>query len=83
MISKKTLRQLMVFGFIGVLATVIHYLVALASHEHLQINMYIANLLGYACAVALSYIGHGKLTFRVALSRQVFQRFIVDRFPRQ
>ena len=76
MLNKKVLRQLFVFGVIGVLATVTHYVVAISAHEALLINIYTANLLGYCVAVFVSYVGHGKLTFQVALSHMVFLRFV-------
>lgn len=76
MIDGIILRQLLVFGMVGVVATATHYLVALACHEGLGINLYAANLAGYGTAVALSYIGHGKLTFQAVLNQSVLQRFL-------
>lgn len=65
------------FGLVGVVATATHYLMALACHEILRINLYAANLAGYGTAVAVSYFGHGKLTFQAVLNQSVLQRFIV------
>jgi putative flippase GtrA len=75
--NREILRQIVVFGLIGVTATITHYLAALATHEGLGLGLYTANLAGYACAVAVSYFGHGLLTFRVKLSRWVLRRFII------
>ncbi len=77
MISKKLFRQLFFFGIVGVLATGTHYVVALFAHEFLNISLYVANLVGYGCAVTVSYCGHGKITFQQELGRRVFLRFVV------
>lgn len=77
MIDRKLLRQLLVFGMVGVVATITHYLVALACHELLDVNLYGANLAGYGTAVAVSYVGHGRLTFQTELNQSVLQRFLV------
>jgi putative flippase GtrA len=77
MLNRETLRQLVIFGLVGVTATVTHYMMALACHEGVGINLHIANLIGYSCAVAVSYFGHGLLTFRVQLNRRVLHRFIL------
>jgi putative flippase GtrA len=71
------LRQLAVFGVVGVMATVTYYLAALGSHEGLGFNLYAANFIGYVCAGVMSYFGHGLLTFRVALNHGMLRRFIV------
>jgi len=76
-ISLQTLRQLVVFGLVGVTATLTHYLTALFCNEVLGINLYLCNLLGYACAVAVSYFGHGRFTFQVSLNRRIFRRFVL------
>ena len=76
-ISRQTFRQLFVFGIIGVLATITHYVVAITINETIHLNIYMANLLGYSVAVFVSFIGHGKLTFQVALNHMVFIKFVV------
>lgn len=75
--NKELLRQLVIFGLVGVVATLTHYLIALASHESLGINLHASNFIGYACAVGVSYFGHGLLTFRVSLNRRVLRRFVL------
>lgn len=81
MIRKKLdpelLRQLAVFGAIGVSATLTHYFVALFTHNYLAFSLYLANLSGYCTAVAISYFGHGRLTFRRELNWKVFCRFVL------
>jgi putative flippase GtrA len=75
-LDRELLRQLLVFGLIGVSATMTHYFVALFSHQFLHISLYAANLSGYCAAVAISYFGHGRLTFKQELNWQVFSRFV-------
>jgi putative flippase GtrA len=77
MLSRETLRQLAMFGLVGVMATITHYLAALGCHEILGLGLHVSNLLGYACAVGVSYFGHGLLTFRVELNRRVLRRFVL------
>jgi putative flippase GtrA len=52
------------FALVGAAATCAHYGVALLLARHL--NLYGANLLGYLAAVAISYFGHQRYSFRVA-----------------
>jgi putative flippase GtrA len=77
MLSRETFRQLAVFGLVGVMATVTHYLVALGCHEIAGTGLHASNLIGYACAVGVSYFGHGLLTFRVQLDGRVLRRFVL------
>jgi putative flippase GtrA len=74
---RATLRQLCVFGLVGIVATAVHYTVALSTHEFFGIALMIANLFGYVCAVGVSYIGHGRFTFRAKFTRRNFRRYVV------
>ncbi|MEE4145136.1 MAG: GtrA family protein [Halieaceae bacterium] len=56
--------QLLRFLLVGVAATCAHYLVALVSAK--VIDLYPANLAGYLTAVAISYHGHQRFSFRLA-----------------
>ena len=76
-ISKTLARQLFFFGLVGLLATATHYAVALFSHEYLGVSLYLANPVGYLCAVMVSYHGHGNVTFQHAMGHRVFIRFAV------
>lgn len=58
------LRQLIRFGGVGGLATLTHVIVALAAQHWLPVSVQQANLLGFLAAVALSYVGHARFTFR-------------------
>lgn len=59
----KLTGQLFRFALVGGIATLVHYLVALALVG--AIGVYPANLGGYAAAVGVSYFGHLRFTFRV------------------
>ncbi len=74
LISKELIRQVLCFGVIGILATLTHYFVALGS-SYVIPYIYLANLIGYLCAVGVSYFGHGLITFKVALNRRLLGKF--------
>ncbi|WP_339067424.1 GtrA family protein [Teredinibacter turnerae] len=76
-LNRALIVQLAIFGVVGVSATLTHYFVALLSHERALLPLYFANILGYCAAVAISFFGHGKLTFRRELDLGVFLRFVV------
>ncbi|WP_019601948.1 GtrA family protein [Teredinibacter turnerae] len=76
-LNRALIVQLAIFGVVGVSATLTHYFVALLSHERALVPLYFANILGYCAAVAISFFGHGKLTFRRELDLGVFLRFVV------
>lgn len=70
-------RELIAFGFVGGMATLTHYVGALVSHEILNLELFLANLVGYLCAVGVSFIGHSKLTFQVDMNNALFRRFCI------
>lgn len=76
-LNRALIVQLAIFGVVGVSATLTHYFVALLSHERALVPLYFSNILGYCAAVAISFFGHGKLTFRRELDLGVFLRFVV------
>lgn len=70
--------QLLRFGQIGLLATGLHVMIALAAAEFLRFTDQMANLTGFAAAVTFSFVGHTRLTFaheRVEMT--YFPRFLV------
>ncbi len=71
--------QLLRFLLVGAAATCAHYVVALISAS--AINLYAANLLGYLMAVAISYFGHQRFSFRLAAEtvshREQLPRFVL------
>jgi len=74
-LSRTLIIQLVVFGVVGVTATLTHYFMALFSHEIMTLSLYVANFLGYVSAVMVSFFGHGRFTFQQKLSWGVFARF--------
>ncbi len=76
MISKNLLWQLFYFAVVGVAATITNYVTAVVFHEYFYFSLYIAQLVGYCFAVAISLFGHSKLTFKTSLTRKVFLRFV-------
>jgi len=64
--------QALRFALVGAAATCTHYLVALISA--IYVDLYGANLLGYLVAVAISYLGHQRFSFRVAAKDISHQR---------
>lgn len=55
--------QLLRFGGVGVLATMVHILVALAARNAFEIAPLQANFAGFGVAFLVSYFGHARFTF--------------------
>lgn len=71
------MREIVVFGVVGVLATLTHYFSAIFAVELLGWNVMVANMFAYCVAVGVSFFGHSLLTFRVAMSRSRFVKFVL------
>lgn len=71
------MRELVTFGLVGIAATLWHYLVALGLIKLFAVDSYLANLVAWASAVAISYFGHGLLTFRTPLTKASSIKFAV------
>jgi len=72
-----TARQGGAFALIGIIATGVHVVVALTARTALGLDPLVANFTGYACAVAVSYLGNAHLTFgRSARDVGQFARFL-------
>jgi putative flippase GtrA len=69
--------QMVRFGSVGGLATVVHVIVAVLMRDAFSVSPLQANLAGFCSALFLSYFGHAYLTFGTTLkgSRQ-FLRFL-------
>jgi putative flippase GtrA len=63
-VQTKELRRIARFGMVGVIATVVHWLVTVSVTELLQMNPLVANTMGWGTAVAVSFVGHRVVTFR-------------------
>lgn len=70
-------RQGGLFAVVGLAATGVHALVALATRR-LGADALTATFAGYLCAVGVSYLGNARFTFgRPALHGRQFGRFLV------
>ncbi|WP_158622968.1 GtrA family protein [Aquabacterium soli] len=59
----KEMRRVARFGMVGLVATVVHWLVTVSVTELLQLNPLVANTVGWGIAVAVSFAGHWSVTF--------------------
>lgn len=75
-VIRNNFKEIVFFCIVGVLATATHYFVALGSLEIGSVNLYVANLIGYFCAVTISFTGHSLLTFKVGLKMKFLGPFI-------
>ena len=72
------LRQLSRFGFVGVLATVVHTAVGLGLHEFAGMPPFWANMIAFCCALGVSFVGQTRLTFPDSTADGgAFTRFVV------
>lgn len=76
-LMRKHLQEVVVFGFVGGLATLTHYVVALLCVEYLFINIYLANPIAYLTAVSVSFFGHSIFTFKKEVTKQRASKFVV------
>lgn len=70
------MREVIVFGLVGIAATLTHYLSALLLIEWFLFGALQANLVAYLVAMLVSYVGHSQLTFRSAMTRGNLARFV-------
>jgi len=69
-------REINWFAVVGVAATGINYIAALAAQRGLSLSPLAAGFVGYAAAVGVSYFGNSLLTFRrPAMHGPQFARF--------
>lgn len=74
----RIVRQGGTFALVGVAATAVHALLALAAREFAGATAIQATFVGYVCAVGVSYLGNARFTFgRPALHGRQFVRFLV------
>jgi putative flippase GtrA len=78
MLSTHLFFQFLRFGIIGLLAALTHYALAML-FIHQQMNIAVANLLGFLTAFWVSYFGHRIFTFNVVQisHRQTLPKFII------
>jgi putative flippase GtrA len=70
------MRELVVFGVVGIIATLTHYIAAIFAIEILGMDPLAANFIAYCTAVGVSFFGHSMLTFRTTMSRDRFIKFV-------
>lgn len=66
MISKRIapqISELVLFGLVGVAATLVHYVVALWTIGDFGAPVWLANIIAFLIALPVSYFGHAFLTF--------------------
>lgn len=75
--------EVVAFAAVGLTASVVHFVTALLLIENWQITAWIANILAFAVALPVSYLGHSHVTFSArrnrrasAVSPQTFGRFL-------
>jgi putative flippase GtrA len=78
---KELLGQIIRFGGVGAAATLLHVSIAYASKLFLPLGPYEANFLGFAGAVAVSYLGNFHWTFAMTSPhRQHLTKFVAASF---
>lgn len=66
------------FALVGLAATAVHALVALAARDLAHVGAMASTVSGYVCAVGVSYLGNARFTFgRPALHGPQFVRFLI------
>ncbi len=74
--TRQSLRKLLVYGIVGLGASLVHILVAWIVTSLVPISIFLANLIGFLVAFLWSYFGHYFLTFQSAQPhRAAFTRF--------
>ncbi len=72
------LAQVIRFGGVGVVATLVHVFTALAARSLLQVDVQQANLIGFSLAFVVSYSGHARVTFNAPMrSGPQMARFVL------
>ncbi len=58
------IKQLTSFGVVGIVSTITHAVVFQVGHSGFELNVLIANLLGFGVAFVVSYLGQFNFTFK-------------------
>ena len=76
--DRETVRQGGTFLIVGLIATGVHAVMALAARDLAHASAIAATSTGYVCAVGVSYLGNARFTFgRPALHGAQIARFLV------
>jgi len=65
------IRKILTFGFVGIAASVIHFVTAVVAMRIFEAPIFLANLFGFIIAFGLSYVGHYKWTFQSTANHKV------------
>ena len=60
-------REVVMFGLVGVAASVTHFIVAILLIELFSVSIAVANVVAFVSALPVSYFGHALLTFSARL----------------
>lgn len=80
MIEKLLSYRIARFALTGGIATMTHICVAFALIHFSSAGVFVANLLGFACAFSLSYLMQSLFVFKKPLSFQNITRFFIVQF---
>lgn len=69
--------DLLVFGAIGVLNTLVHGVVLTAAVEKLRLHLLLAHVCAFGVANIFSYLANSRFTFKVGLSVTRYLRFLL------
>ncbi|MEO1920161.1 MAG: GtrA family protein [Paracoccaceae bacterium] len=67
----RDLRKVLTFGFVGVAASILHFITAVVTMRVFGAPILLANLIGFIVAFGLSYVGHYKWTFQSSENHKV------------
>ena len=71
-------RQVVYFGGVGLLSTLVHVMVAWLASRSVLANPFLANTAGFASAFGVSYLGHFYFTFALREGHQrTLRRFVL------
>lgn len=77
--NRKLLLQIMRFGIVGVIASLVHFTLVVLFVQLLHWQPLIANIVGFSVGVQVSYWGHRSFTFRgtEATHRVAYPRLVM------
>lgn len=82
--ERRSVIEVIFFALIGIFASVCHFVVAIAVIEYIGLQIWLANIIGFACAFPISLAGHANLTFQAqhygreaAITKKATRRFLI------
>ena len=74
---KKLIEQVIKFGIVGVIATIIDWSIYYVCYKYLGIDYKIANVIGFCVSVIFNYIASVKFVFNVDKNKDPKRNFII------